>query len=51
MNKYYLKEERATVYAGKTSVTVYGETARFVNTVIVATVTVAAIAFLCKMLK
>lgn len=51
MNKYYNTPERATVYAGRTSITVYGDTARFVNIVVVATVAVAAITLLYKLLK
>jgi hypothetical protein len=51
MNKVYKYNERATVCANKNCVTVYGETARVVNTIAVFTAAIVAIALIAKVIK
>lgn len=51
MRKLYKYNERATVCANKNCVTVYGETARIVNTLVVAAVLLVALAYVAKALR
>jgi len=47
----YNKNEKATVCANKTCVTVYGDTARVINNIVVFTVLVAALLYLAKAIR
>lgn len=49
VNKY--NGDKATVCAGKTCVTVYGDAARIVNAIVIAAAILAAIAFVEKALR
>jgi hypothetical protein len=51
MNKLYRYNERATVCAKNNCVTVYGETARIVNTIAVFTAAIIAIALIAKAVR
>ena len=47
----YNKKERATVCANKTCITVYGETARIVNSIAVTAASIMLLALLAKVLR
>jgi len=51
MKKIYKYNERATVCTKNNCVTVYGETARVVNTIAVFTAAIIAIALIAKAVK
>jgi hypothetical protein len=51
LKKYYNVPEKATVYAGNSSITVYGDTAKLVNTLASLAAIVAFLALLSKLLK
>ena len=51
MNNSYLKNNKAMVCANKDCVTVYGNTAKVVNAIVITTVVIAAIALLVKVLR
>lgn len=51
MKKYCTMPEKATVNVGNSSITVYGDTARFVNTLVSVVVVVSLIALLSKIVK
>jgi hypothetical protein len=51
MNYLYKKTERATLRLNQNSITVYGETAKFINAVAVCTVLLISVALISKAFK